>query len=370
MAWLWQQKDWPTFTFDASKYQVQEDVFYTNSGRVSGSIEHLELEQGETFKINVLCQEAVATSIIEGELLDRDSVQSSIRKHMGLKTDHRRASAAEAGVAEMHVDVYSRYAEPLTHDMMHGWHAMLTNGRRDLVDVGRYRTHAEPMQVISGSYSKPKVYYEAPPSAMVPYEMERYVDWFNTAVNDRSTPVLTTAAVAHLYFEMIHPYEDGNGRIGRALVEKVLSTRLGGPSLNSFSRVIELNKKSYYTCLQQCNTTNQVDQFVHLFTDMVLASQDYTYHMVRLLIHKSKVMKTYADELNARQEKLLLRLYDVAQEGFEGGMSAKKYTAMTKASPSSATRDLQHLADLGILYKTGQLKGTRYHLVGPDGLRL
>jgi len=298
MAWLWQQKDWPTFTFDEGKYGVQEDVFFANSGRVSGSIEHLEVEQGEVFKINILCQEAVATSAIEGELLDRDSVQSSIRRHMGLQTDRRRPSAAEAGVAEMHVDVYAKYAEPLTHEMMHEWHAMLMNGRRDLQDIGTYRTHAEPMQIVSGSYSKPKVYYEAPPSAMVYSEMERYVEWFNAAVADRQRSVLGTAAVAHLYFEMIHPYEDGNGRIGRALVEKVLSTRLGGPSL------------------------------------------------------------------------LLLRLYDVAQEGFEGGVSAKKYVSITKASPSSATRDLQQLAELGVLYKTGQLKGTRYHLAGPDGLRL
>ena len=370
MAWLWQQKDWPTFTFDEGKYGVQEDVFFANSGRVSGSIEHLEVEQGEVFKINILCQEAVATSAIEGELLDRDSVQSSIRRHMGLQTDRRRPSAAEAGVAEMHVDVYAKYAEPLTHEMMHEWHAMLMNGRRDLQDIGTYRTHAEPMQIVSGSYSKPKVYYEAPPSAMVYSEMERYVEWFNAAVADRQRSVLGTAAVAHLYFEMIHPYEDGNGRIGRALVEKVLSTRLGGPSLNSFSRVIELNKKRYYIAIQKCNTTSEVDSYVHFFTDMVLASQDYTYRMVRLLIHKSKVLRRYESELNTRQVKLLLRLYDVAQEDFEGGVSAKKYVAITKASPSSATRDLQQLAELGILYKTGQLKGTRYHLAGPDGLRL
>jgi len=370
MAWLWQQKDWPTFSFDPSRYEVQEDVFYANSGRVSGSIEHLELQQGEVFKIDVLCQEAVATSVIEGELLDRDSVQSSIRRHMGLQTDHRRVSAAESGVAEMHVDLYSRYAEPLTHDMMHEWHAMLTNGRRDLTDIGRYRTHAEPMQIVSGSYSKPKVYYEAPPSAMVQSEMDCYVEWFNTVVADKTTSVLGTAAIAHLYFEMIHPYEDGNGRIGRALVEKVLSTRLGGPSLNSFSRVIELNKKRYYTALQQCNTSSDVEKYVHFFIDMVLASQDYTYAMVRLLIHKSKVLRKYNDVLNDRQVKLLLRLYDVAQEGFEGGVNAKKYTAITRASASSATRDLQQLAELGVLYKTGQLKGTRYHLAGPDGLRL
>lgn len=370
MKWLWQQEDWPTFKFDISKYLVQEDAYYANSGRVSGAIEHFEVEEGELFKIRVLCQEALSTSLIEGELLNRESVQSSIRKHLGLKTDHRRVQANEAGVAEMHVDLYTKYAEPLSHEMMHEWHAMLTNGRRDLTDIGAYRTHEEPMQIVSGSYSNSKVYYEAPPSAMVKGEMDRYVSWFNTAVADRSSSVLAVAAIAHLHFEMIHPYEDGNGRIGRALVEKVMSTRLGGPSLNSFSRVIELNKKRYYDTLQKCNTSNNVDKYVHFFIDMLLASQDYTYHMVRLLIHKSKVLRKYAKDLNPRQVKLLLRLYDVAQEGFEGGVSAKNYSAITKASASSATRDLQHLAQLGLMYKTGQLKGTRYHLSGPDGHRV
>ena len=199
----------------------------------AGTIKHLGDEDREQLTIEAISTEALTTSEIEGEILDRPSVQSSIRRQLGLATDHRRVKPAEQGIAGMMVSLYRSFADPLSDDMLFGWHKMLTNGRRDLKNIGRYRTDAEPMQVVSGSLHAPRVHFEAPPSSKVPKEMERFVKWFNRTAPNGSDPLpaLTRAGIAHLYFESIHPFEDGNGRLGRAIAEKALAQSVGHPTL-------------------------------------------------------------------------------------------------------------------------------------------
>ena len=195
---------------------------------VIGSSRHLDETSRETLVVEIMSVDALATSAIEGEVLDRDSVQSSIRRQLGLAGDRRSVGAAEAGIAEMMVSLYRslpNLLDPLDHDRLHAWHRMVMNGRRDLEAIGRYRTHREPMQIVSGAVYAPRVHFEAPPSEQVPAEMERFLAWFEDTAptGSRPLPALTRAGLAHLWFESIHPFEDGNGRIGRAIAEKALA---------------------------------------------------------------------------------------------------------------------------------------------------
>ena len=192
--------------------------------------------------------EALTTSEIEGETLDRASVQSSIMRQLGLASDNWRVEPREYGIAEMTVDVQRYYAAPLTTETLCSWQAMVANGRRDLADIGRYRTHAEPMQVVSGAVGRTRVHFEAPPSAHGPSEMARFLEWFNES--EKLLPALTRAGIAHLYFESIHPFEDGNGRVGRAVAQKALAQGLGQPAFVSLSSTLLARRKGYYEALE------------------------------------------------------------------------------------------------------------------------
>lgn len=211
MEWNWQHKNWPNFTYDAAALSEYESQFLHKAGIMHGSLKHITEDDKESLRVQLISEEAYKTSEIEGEILDRDSLQSSIRKHFGLKTDNRKIPAAEQGIAEMLVDLYKTYDAPLDSQRLFLWHEMLTNGRRDLQDMGRYRTHTEPMQIVSGSLHEPEVHFEAPPSKIVPDEMEAFIDWFNG--QGAKLPILLRSGIAHIWFESIHPFEDGNGRI-------------------------------------------------------------------------------------------------------------------------------------------------------------
>src|SRR3990167_4259099 len=178
MKWNWQQPDWPGFTYDRSQLEALEAQFLKSEGILLGAFRHLSEDDKNTLKIDIISNEAIKTSEIEGEFLNRDSVQSSIRRQFGLKADDRKSSPAEQGIAEMMVDLYQQFKAPLTHETLFTWHRMVTSGRYDLNDIGRYRTHPEPMQVVSGHYGKVNVHFEAPPSDQVPTEMDRFMDWF------------------------------------------------------------------------------------------------------------------------------------------------------------------------------------------------
>ncbi|HEY2113869.1 MAG TPA: DUF4172 domain-containing protein, partial [Candidatus Angelobacter sp.] len=225
MTWNWQKTDWPEFRWKAVRLALAEKEFLIAGGKLAGTVKHLGDEEREQITVDSMSTEAVTTSEIEGEILDRASVQSSIRRQLGLAADKRNVRPAERGVAEMTVDLFRSFAASLSDKVLFGWHRMLMSGRRDLTDVSRYRTSREAMQVVSGAIGKPKVHFEAPPSAQIPREMARFIDWFNRTApgGPEPLPALTKAGAAHLYFESVHPFEDGNGRIGRALAEKALA---------------------------------------------------------------------------------------------------------------------------------------------------
>lgn len=364
MTWNWKQPDWPNFHNDAAALQSLEQQFLLFSGEVIGSVRHIDPEQRDQLRIELLSDEAIKTSAIEGETLDRLSVQSSLRRQLGLATDRRSVQPREHGIAEMSVDVYGTYALPLDDATLFRWHQMLMQGSRHLETIGAYRTHTDAMQIVSGHLERPTIHFEAPPSKHVPAEMDVFINWFNDTAPHSTAPLpaLTRAALSHLWFESIHPFEDGNGRLGRALAEKSLAQSLGQPSLILLSFAIEQTRKAYYEQLEKYQRTLDVTGWLVWFSQTVLAAQKLTLRRVHFYIAKAHYYDRFRGALNPRQEKVVAKMFDAGPDGFAGGLSADNYLAITKTSRASATRDLQDMVDKGALTRSGQLRFTRYAL--------
>lgn len=251
--------------------------------------------------------------------------------------------------------------------MLFGWHRMLMSGRRDLADVGRYRTGEEPMQVVSGTIGRSKVHFQAPPSAQVVKEMMQFIHWFNRTAPAGAEPLtaVTRAGVAHLYFECIHPFEDGNGRIGRALSEKALAQSLGQPTLTALAATILARRKSYYDALETANKQIEITGWLAWFAGTIIEAQRRTLALIEFLIDKARLFERLKGQMNQRQEKALLRMFREGPDGFKGGLTAGKYAAITGASPATTTRDLVDLVEKGALVRAGELRHARYHLSVP-----
>jgi Fic family protein len=363
MRWNWQQPDWPKFRHESGKFTRPEATFQKGAGLVLGTCEHLAGADADRLKIELISTEAVKTSAIEGEVLDRESVQSSVRRQFGLQTNNRRVSKREEGIAELMVNLYKSFQEPLSHEILFAWHRMAMSGRGDVKSIGAYRTHEDPMQVVSGPVEHSKVHFEAPPSDRVGPEMDRLIRWFNES---QELPSLVKSGLVHLYFVSIHPFEDGNGRIARALSEKALAQGIGEPTLTALSYRLESERKAYYHQLELANKDLEVTDWLEYFSGEVLAAQAWTLRQVRFLVEKTKTFDRFRGRLNERQRKVLDRMFREGPDGFKGGLSAENYTSIAKCSRATTTRDLADLVDRRVLKRTGQLKGTRYWLGIPE----
>ncbi len=364
MKWNWQQPDWPVFKWDSAALGALEARFLQQSGIVIGSVKHLGDDDRASLTIDLLTGEALKTSEIEGEILNRDSVQSSLRRQFGLDTDHRRIPPAERGISDMMISLYRDFAEPLTDQTLFTWHHMILNGRQDIRAIGRYRDHDDPMQVVSGPLHKPKVHFEAPPSSAMANEMQRFIAWFAETGPDgnASLPALTRAAIAHLFFVSIHPFEDGNGRIARALAEKALSQAVGQPSLIALSHIIQRKRSAYYDALEAANKRNEITQWLTYFAETVIDAQHHSLALVDFLMAKTKFYDQFRDSMNERQAKVIARMFREGLDGFKGGLSAGNYITIADTSRATATRDLQELVASGAFTSSGALKSSRYHL--------
>ena len=351
MTWNWQQPDWPNFSWDVPRLQKAEALFLEGVGIAIGVSRHLDEADRSGLEIELMSHEAIDTSAIEGETLDRDSVQSSIRRHLGLAADQRRVKPAEAGIAEMMIDLYERVAEPLDRAMLDRWHRHVVNGRTDLADIGRYRSSGDPMQIVSGPIHRPKIHFEASSAARVEEEMEGFLTWIERSGSGGSTPItpLTRAGLAHIWFESIHPYEDGNGRIGRAISEKLLAQGLPTPIVTGMASTLLAHRKAYYAALERAHGALEI-------TDWLLWFAAKTNSICR------SVMEGLRGKLNDRQERAMLRVFAAGPDSFMGGLSAANYMTITGAPTATATRDLAALVGLGALLRTGEQKGTRYWL--------
>lgn len=361
--WNWQQEDWPNFSYDKQAVKAFEEQFLKNSGEHSGALKHISSEDQELLKIELLSEEALKTSEIEGEFLDRDSLQSSICRQFGLKTDNRKVPPAEQGIAAMMVDLYKTFDTPLSHEYLWQWHKMLINGQQN-IKIGAYRDSEEPMRVVSGVIYDPTIHFEAPPANVVQEEMQDFINWFNATSKQGAHPLpaLTRAAIAHLYFVCIHPFEDGNGRISRALSEKSLAQSLNQPTLIALAYTIERAKKYYYTALERNNKEIEITDWIAYFAKTVLDAQVNTRKRIEFIIAKTKLYDKLREQMNPRQAKVIERMFREGVDGFKGGLSAENYITITSAPRTTVTRDLNDLVDKGALVKTGQLKHTRYYL--------
>lgn len=328
MIYNWQQPGWPSFSYDVSEVEDMLFEFAELTGHVSGMLKTLpEAVQLEAV-LDMMVAEAIKTSEIEGEYLRRQDVVSSIRNNLGLnQTPEATQDKMAQGAGELMADARKTYADALTAEKLFQWHTMLLKEQKQIC-VGAWRSHEEPMQVVSGALGKEKVHFEAPPSSRIPDEMSRFIQWFNQTApggDDEIRKAPVRSAVAHLYFETLHPFEDGNGRIGRAIAEKALSQTLGRPVLLSLSRTIEADKKAYYNALEQAQKSNEITSWVAYFVSVILTSQKEAIALVEFILKKSKFFDRFKNMLNERQLKAIRKMLDAGPEGFEGGMNARKY---------------------------------------------
>lgn len=363
MGYNWQRSDWPNFDYSLDKVEALLYQFAEETGFVAGAISAIPPDIQQEITINMMVAEAIKTSAIEGEFLSREDVISSIRNKLG--QPHKVIKNLKAiGAGELMVVARNTFNEPLTEEVLFIWHLLLLQGELH-INAGVWRKGEEPMQVISGPIGKETIHFEAPPSTRVPAEMEAFIKWFNDTAPGglkeiKSAPV--RSAIAHLYFESIHPFEDGNGRIGRSITEKALSQTLGRPVLLSLSCVIEANKAEYYRQIKAAQKSNQITDWIAYFVDVTIKAQQQAKQQVAYTLQATKFMDTFKAALNERQLKAILKMLDAGPEGFEGGMTAKKYMSITKSSKATATRDLQALIELGAFVNQGGGRSTHYSL--------
>jgi Fic family protein len=358
----WQHKKWPYFEFDLSRLEKQLMQFMLKTGELSGVLAALPKDIGIETIIEILVSEAIKTTQIEGEIINRKEVMSSIKKNLGIKIEQEPSDKHVIGLSNMLIDQRNTFRQKLTEEKLLLWHRMLMENYGH-VNAGKWRVHQESMQVISGSAAHPKVHFEAPPSKDVPKEMQSFIDWFNAEHNTYLAPPVK-AAIAHVYFESIHPFEDGNGRIGRAIAEKALSQGLDMPILFSISGAIEARRSEYYAALQKAQQTLNITEWIHWFVEMVLTAQINAEKMLQFTVFKVQFFDQYNNQFNDRQKKVINRMFAEAPNKFQGGINVKKYISLTSVSKATATRDLQQLVEMRALTVIGAGRSTRYDISG------
>lgn len=363
----WQLPDWPHFQYDLAGIHETLLLIAEKAGLISGKLSHLSDTLQTEALIDLLVEEAIKTSKIEGERLQASDVRSSIKNKLGLNDKKVPVHDKRAqGIAELMLDARKTFKQALMEEKLFDWHLLLMSGSiNPSLRVGYWRTDENPMQIISGHHGRWSVHYEAPPAKAVPEEMHQFIRWFNDTAPGKPQEIKfgpVRAAIAHLYFESIHPFDDGNGRIGRAIAEKALSQSFGYPILMSLSHAIEAEKKAYYSALKTASRSNEITAWIDYFVNTILKAQIDAEAQINFILKKSLFFKKFENVLNERQLKVIKRMMQAGIKGYLGGMSAKKYMAITATSKATATRDLQHLVDLEALKQIGSGRSVRYAL--------
>lgn len=378
MRWIWQQSAWPNFLYDKRALEGRDNEFRTSSARLMGRFEALPKVYQKDATIDLMLSEAIKTSAIEGEVLDRESVRSSLLSLITSDTLLDTSDQKAAGAALLLVDVRRKWETPLTHDLLSKWQSMAVPEQRYTpVLRGAYRNDPSPMQIVSGPYGREKVHYEAPPAANVPDEMARFIEWYNQTSplsGDQKISGIARAGIAHLWFEVIHPFDDGNGRVGRAIADHALSQYLGYSTTACLATAIEGDKKTYYLQLEKASGGGlDINAWLDYFSDTVNVAQDIAREEVDFVLAKTRFYDAYAGQLNDRQARMVSRVFAEGRKGFEGGITTKKYEAITKCPNRTASRDLSDLVEKGIITPLpGGGRMTRYELttVEPGGFGL
>lgn len=360
----WEQNNWPNFKYNIAKADDWLFALAEKTGHFTGMLKSLPAASQMEAVIDVMTAEAIKTSEIEGEFISRKDVLSSIKKNLGFIIKENIKDKKAKGISELMVDARNTFSEPLTKVKLFAWHSMLLSSDKS-IEVGKWRTHKEPMQVVSGAIGKQKIHFEGPPSSKVPKEMQQYIKWYNDTAPGGSKEIKKAplrSAIVHLYFESIHPFEDGNGRIGRALSEKALSQGIGRPVMLSLSKTIEANKNDYYAALSKAQQSADISNWVNYFIKVILDAQTEAEEQIEFTLKKVKFFDHHKNDLNERQLTVIKRMLEEGPQGFEGGMNARKYTGITKVSKATATRDLQDLANKNIFVASGGGRSSSYQI--------
>ncbi len=365
MQYNWELSTWPNFTFSIKDFEHDLYNFAQQTGEVNALLKSLPDDIRQETLLEMILSEAIKTSEIEGEFLSRKDVMSSIKNNLGLnKTPDVVKDKRASGIADLMIDVRNSFSDILTEDTLWNWHELLFTGNKH-INIGTWRKSDDPMQVVSGGVGKEEVHFEALPSHRVVSEMKAFIIWFNETkprgAKEIKDPVIR-AGIAHLYFETIHPFEDGNGRIGRAIAEKTISQTLGRPVMLSLSKAIESDRSAYYQALKNAQRSNEISAWLKYFAAIALQAQLEAKQMIDFTLRKIKVFDLFGAKLNDRQRKVLQKMYSFGIDGFEGGMTAKKYISITKTSKATATRDLKELEGLGILITFGGGRSVHYKI--------
>ena len=363
--WIWESEKFPNFTYTNVNL---EELFY-KLGQLQTVEKFMNNTNSKELLLDVLEDEAVATSAIEGEVLQRSSVRSSINKilRLGLEEDYSYTNQTDS-LVEIIIDAKQNSKEPLTKERLFSWHkALFPTGQSGFkkILVGEFRIDEEVMQIVSGSWEKEKVHYEAPPSSKIQKMMSEYLKWLNEDVG--SSSIVYKAAVAHLWFLLIHPFDDGNGRIARAITDYVLSkSDLVNANFYSIASSIHVKRKEYYqtldsTCVKEnLDISLWVDWFVKVLTESI----DKTLLRVEVVKTKSKFWDKHINtKLNDRQKKVVFKMLSYLPQEFEGGMKSSKYMSITKTTRVTASRDLADLVQKGVVKSHGNGRSVFYTLI-------
>lgn len=359
--YIYEHENWPKFTWRETVINAVFGEVRNLQGKLIGQMNMLGFATKEEATLTTLTLDVIKSSEIEGEKLDYDQVRSSIARRLGLNIGGLiPANRNVEGVVEMMLDATQNYQKPLTQDRLFGWHsALFPTGRSGMhkIEVGRYRTGE--MQIVSGAMGKEKVHYEAVPANQVNAEMAKFLNWFN----EPSTidPVLKSA-IAHFWFIIIHPFDDGNGRIARAISDLMLARAdKTKERYYSMSSQILIERKKYYAILQKVqhssgDITDWLDWFLNCLQNSLLATETTLQNILR----KNSFWKIHENtEFNERQRLILNKLFD----GFEGKLQSSKWAKIAKCSPDTSLRDIKDLIDKGILRQEQQGgRSTNYEL--------
>lgn len=352
--YIWLAPNWPNWHYDLVVLAEPLAQVSRAQGQLLGRLSDIGLALRDEASLAVLTEDVLKTSEIEGEHLNVASVRSSIARRLGVEIGALApADRNVEGVVELVLDATARCTEPLTTERLFGWHAALfPTGYSGLtkITVGGWRDDAQgPMQVVSGAVSRQKVHYEAPAAQHLPGELERFLKWVNTS--DTLEPALIRAGLGHLWFVTLHPFDDGNGRIARAIGDLLLARADGSPQrFYSLSAQIQRERKAYYDILERTQKgTLDVTAWLLWFLQMLEEAVNHAHHKLDAVLGKARFWQRVSGaSLNERQVRVLNRLLD----GFDGKLTTSKWAALAKCSPDTALRDINELVELNVLHRS------------------
>lgn len=363
-TYLWQRPDWPQWRFDAAALAAPLAEVHRAQGHLAGRMADLGLPQRDQATLQVLTQEVITTSAIEGERLDLDAVRSSVARKLGLDIGALAPSDRHVdGVVDVVLDATRNFDQPLTPERLFGWHAALFPtgySGRTRITVAAWRTDASgPMQVVSGPVGREKVHFEAPPAATLPAQTQAFFDWFEAAP---AGDAIIKAGLAHLWLVTLHPFDDGNGRLSRAVGDMALARAEGTHQrFYSFSAQIQRERKDYYDQLEATQKGPlDVTPWLHWFLGCLLRAVQGADATLAGVLDKAQFWQRWAGTpMNARQTLVLNRVLD----GMEGKLTNAKWAAMGKCSADTALRDINDLLERGVLRRReGGGRSTGYEL--------